>query len=261
MGHERVGYLPKTKKWSSIVEEISLFSEANNNVAEISRQTTKNVRSRFTNIEADTGVQSAFEFLVLLSVLPKHDDWQGFLKKQRINISDDFSLIELAQCAKGYIDKYQESKEYGTFARQALIDTISEWVSSHKTIQKTLFFDSNKNPLEVWQQSSNGAGFCELSRSFFSKFTERYLKYFLERETVLRINNIFDLSAFNANLEKHVSEISQHAFETSKITQSFSAGWYNKNVQDTLPSRKKIQGFLSVAFGKLNSELLREENK
>lgn len=260
MGHERVGYLPKTKKWSSIVEEISLFSEANNNVAEISRQTTKNVRSRFHNIEADAGVQSAFEFLVLLSVLPKQEDWQGYLKKQRIEISDNFSLIELAQAAKGYIEKYQESKEYGTFARQALIDTISEWATS-RSVQKNLFFDANQNPLEVWAPSANGAGFCELSRSFFSKFTERYLKYFLERETAIRINNIFDLSAFNTNLEKHIAEISQHAFETSKITQSFAAGWYNKNVKDTLPNRNKIKGFLGIAFGKLNSEILREENK
>jgi len=260
MGHERVGYLPKTKKWSSIVEEIASFSEANNNIAEISRQTTKNVRSKFKNIEADGGVQAAFEFLVLLSVLPKQEDWRQYLKNKNIQIKEDFSLIELAQCAKSYIENNQESKEYSTFASQALIDTISNWVTRNSK-QQAFFFDANSKPIDVWSATANGTGFCEISRVFFSKFTERYLKYFLERETVQRIQNIFDLSVFNSNLERHINDISKHAFETSKITQSFAAGWYSKNVKDAVPSRKKIQGFLSVAFGKLNSEILREEQK
>jgi hypothetical protein len=260
MGHERVGYLPKTKKWTSIVGEIASFSESNNNVKEISYQTTKNVRSKFKNIEADNGVQSAFEFLVLLSILPKKENWNEYLNSKGIKLKSDFSLIELAQSAKRFIEKNQDSKEYSTFASQALLDTISHWVSENNK-QQSLFFDSNKNPIEIWTKSADGSGFCELSRVFFSKFTERYLKYFLERETVTRINNIFDLSAFNKQLEAHISEISTHAFETSKITQSFAAGWYNKNVRDSLPSKDKIKGFLSVAFQKLNSEILREEQK
>ena len=260
MGHERVGYLPKTKKWSSIVGDIAAFSATNNNISEISRQTTKNVRSRFKNIEADNGVQSAFEFLVHLSVLPRQANWNSYLQSKNIQISNDFSLIELAQCAKSYVERNQESKEYGAFSSQALIDTISNWATQN-TGQQTLFFDANKRPIELWEKAASGAGFCELSRLFFTKFTERYLKYFLERETVLRINNVYDVSTFNSNLEKHISDISKHAFETAKITQSFSAAWYNKNVKDTVPNRKKIQGFLSVAFSKINSEILREEQK
>jgi hypothetical protein len=260
MGHERVGYLPKTKKWLSIVKEIASFSESNNNIEEISYQTTKNVRSKFKNIEADSGVQSAFEFLVILSILPKKEKWNEYLLSKGIKLKEDFSLIELAQGAKEFIEKNQNSKEYSAFASQALLDTISNWVNENSK-QQNLFFDSNKNPIEVWSKSAEGSGFCELSRVFFSKFTERYLKYFLERETVTRINNIFDLSTFNEQLERHIGEVSKHAFETSKITQSFAAGWYNKNVKDSLPSKEKIKGFLSVAFQKLNSEILREEQK
>lgn len=260
MGHERVGYLPKTKKWTSIVEGIASFSDSNNNVAEISRQTAKNVRSKFKNIETDTGVQAAFEFLLLLSVLPKQKNWNEFILNKGVKLKENFSLVELAQSAKAYVEKNQQSKEYSTFASQALIDTISNWVTENNK-QQALFFDASKNPVELWSKTANGSGFCEISRVFFSKFTERYLRYFLEREAVIRMNNIFDLSTFNNRLEKHIDEISKHAFETSKITQSFAAGWYNKNVKDTVPSKGKIQGFLSVAFGKLNSELLREENK
>jgi hypothetical protein len=71
---------------------------------------------------------------------------------------------------------------------------------------------------------------------------------------------LFERHEFNRGLEKHVQEISQHAFETSKITQSFSAGWFNKVIKEGVPDDEKIQGFLSFAFQKINSELLREEN-
>jgi hypothetical protein len=260
MGHERVGYLPKTKRWKSIVEEIAAFSEDNDNVAEISRQTTNNVRSRFKNIESDQGVQSAFEFLVLLSILPKNKDWRQYLLSKGVTLSDNFSLIELAQSAKKFVGKNEQSKEYSTFATQAVIDCISAWTIANSK-QKTLFFDANNSPTEIWNRSASGTGFCELARSFFSKFTERYLKYFLERETVVRINNVFDLTAFNNRLEAHINDISQHAFETSKITQSFAAGWYTKNVKNELPSKAAIRSFLNVAFTKINSEILREENK
>lgn len=66
---------------------------------------------------------------------------------------------------------------------------------------------------------------------------------------------------FNKNLEDHVDRISKHAFETSKITQSFAAGWYNKEVKTAFPSDRKIRGFLAFAFKKINSELIREETK
>jgi hypothetical protein len=260
MGHERVGYLPKSKRWKTIVKEISEFSDANDNVAEISRRTTSNVRNRYKNIEADQGVQSAFEFLLLLSIIPKTANWQKYLVGKGIQLPENFSLIELTQSAKKFIEKNEQSKEYSSFAYQAVVDSISIWTTQNSK-QSTLFFEPSEKPLEIWNRSTNGAGFCELARTFFSKFTERYLRYFLERETVLRITNIFDLTSFNDRLEKHVQDISQHAFETAKITQSFAAGWYNKNVQQELPPRNAIRGFLSTAFGKLNSEILREENK
>jgi hypothetical protein len=260
LGHERVGYLPKSKKWHSIVAAISAFSNSNNNVSEISRQTTMHVRSKFTNIEADSGVQSAYEFLVMLSLLPRRENWNEYTSSLGIQLKENFNLIELAQSAKNYVQKHQRSKEYSAFASQALIDTISEWATRNNK-QPTLFFDKPDNPIETWSKTATGSGFCEISRMFFSRFTERYLKYFLERQAVIGMDNIFEVSAFNTNLERYVDDISKHAFETSKITESFAAGWYNKNVKGALPTRKKIRGFLAVAFGKINSELLREENK
>jgi len=259
MGHERVGYLPKSQKWVRIVEKINQFSSENDNVSDIAYETTKNVRNRFQNIEQDSGVISAFKYLVLLAHASKLSNPADFLKTKGISLSKDFNIFELTKSVQDYVQKNQDSKEYSTFAVQSMIDTISDW-SRKNELQQSLIFDSNKNSFEKWQKAADGKGFCELSRTFFSKFTERYLKYFLEREASSKIKSLYDKQQFINKLESHVADISQHAFEASKIIQSFSAGWFNNKARTQSPSDVEVKGFLSYAFKKINSELVREEN-
>lgn len=258
MGHERVGYLPKTQRWTSIVSNIGSFSSNQAIISDIAAATTKNVRTRFKAIGADEGVLSAFKYLILLSYAAKQENALSFLNKNGVDISNDFDLFDLGISAKAFIEKHQESKEYTTLAAQSLMDTISDWFQKNESKQGTLF-ELPGNPLDKWSKVSTGEGFCEISRLFFSNFTKRYLRYFLEREAAWQLKNVQDRVQFNNRLESFVEDISKHAFETSKITQSFSAGWFNKNVKDSVPTDKKIKGFVDFSFNKINSELLREE--
>lgn len=256
MGHERIGYLPKTKKWSAVVADISAYSKEQNSVQKISNETLKNVRYKFDDIINDSGVKAAFEFLLLLTLIPKKENWKEFLSKKGIKLDDRFSLIQIVSNAKNYVLQSEDSKEYSAVAFQSLVDSISQWINQTK--QGNLF-SSHDLQTELWRDSASGSGFCELSRLFFSKFTERYLRYFIEREAFGKINNLSDLNDFSYKLEKRVDDVSLHAFETAKITQSFAAGWYNKNVKSSLPTQESIKGFISYSFRKLNSELLVEE--
>ena len=258
MGHERIGHLPKSKKWRTLVNEINDYSDNNNNIAQLATQTTKNVRYRFNYIEEDSGVLSAFKYIILLAHSSLQDNPSEFLSKNGVELPKNFNLFDLTLSIREFVTEHQNSKEYSVFASQAMIDTVADW-SKVNEVQQTLVFDSNDNSFDLWKKAANGAGFCELSRTFFAKFTERYLKYFLEREASSKINNLYDRTQFNKKLEEHIDDISKHAFETSKITQSFAAGWFNKTVKDGVPTDKKIQGFLSFAFQKINSEMIREE--
>src|SRR5207237_918033 len=111
---------------------------------------------------------------------------------------------------------------------------------------------------DVWKQASNGGGFCELSRIFFGKFTERYLNYFLEREASAVLPNLEQRERFSQELTQRVDDVSRYAFETARITQSFAAGWFNKHARSGLPSDASIRGFLRLAIAKLREELRRE---
>lgn len=59
-------------------------------------------------------------------------------------------------------------------------------------------------------------------------------------------------------LSSHIDDVSRHAFETAKITQSFAAVWFNKHLKTGLPDDEAKAAFLSLAFGKIRDELRRE---
>lgn len=259
MGHERIGYLPKTKRWREIVNNISNFSAENDNIDDIAIQTLKNVRNRFDSIKQDSGVVAAFKYLIVLSKSGKIKNPETFFKQNGIDLQNNHNLIDLANSISTYVHQNRNSSEYSSIATQSLIDTVSKWYQNYST-QQLIYFDANEKSNDIWKKASSGDGFSDLSRLFFAKFTERYLKYFLEREAGYRINNLFDRSLFNDRLSSHVKDITKHAFDTSKIVQSFSAGWFNKNCIREQPSEESIKGFLDFSFKKINSELLREES-
>ena len=124
-------------------------------------------------------------------------------------------------------------------------------------MQRSLFTDPG-DPRDIWQRADNGAGFCEVSRLFFSKFTERYLNYFLEREASASMATVSERDRLASQLRDHIDGVSKFAFETSRITQSFAAGWFNNHARGRNPSRDESRDFLNVAFGKMREELRRE---
>lgn len=260
MGHERVGTLPKTKPWRIVVGQIASFTPAKSNISDITQQTLQNVRGRFDSIETDSGVRSSFEFLVLLAFASNERNPSKYLESKGIQFPDSLTPLQLSKEISKWVNKNKESHEYAAFAQGAAVDAISEWYKKNDSPQ-TNMFTSVKNPAEVWRKTANGSGFCELSRLYFSKFTERYLKYFLEREASSTLKSIDDRNKFDAHIKAHINDISEHAFETSKITQSFAAGWFNNQIKKGTPSKKSIQAFLAISFGKMKSELLREEDK
>lgn len=260
MGHKRYGYLRKTKAWRFIVNELGGFALGTTEVSSIAQKTLQNVQGKYSNLQNDPSIGAAFEFLVHVSVAFQKNDPLKYLTEKKILDKEELSLIKLARGATKYKNDEVVSHEYQTFARQAAIDAINNWYKANIERGRSLFSEGIDSQA-VFHKAANGSGFCELSRLYFSKLTERYLKYFLEREAATKITNVNERDRFSKELEEQVNQISQHAFETAKITESFAAGWYNKNVKGDFPEENEIKHFLNTSFGKMKSELLREEEK
>lgn len=256
MGHERVGMLPRTKRWRNIVSDINLAAVSPSQAGQIADRTLENVRKQYQNIMYDKGVISAFKFLVALAVCSKKQTPGAELRKLGITASDNPNPLSLTKAAHLWVQENQDSPEYARIAQYAVGDALAVW---HQRNSKQLaLLGMPETPYDIWSKAGNGAGFCEISRLFFAKFTERYLNFYLEREATAATASISERESVKQNIRNQVDVISQHAFETSKITQSFAAGWFNKHALDHVPDDQVIAGFLRHAFEKMREELKRE---
>lgn len=257
MGHERVGELPRSARWVDLIEELSSATISTEKATDIAARTLENIRRRYQNTMYDDGVKAAFLFLVALAVFSTRSDPARELASIGIGIDDDPTPLDAAKAVHRFVEMNQDSLEYGRIAKYAAGDALVKWHRMKSPIQSPLF-NLPSRPFEVWQEAADGPGFCELARLFFASFTERYLNYFLEREASEQLNSIESRRQFEGNINDAIDEISKHAFETSKITQSFAAGWFHKRAIDRVPSEQEIQDFLRLAFQKMAEELSRE---
>ena len=257
MGHERLGILPRQKNWYSIVDDIRAALDGDiDETSLLVSNTLKNVRDRYRKIFLDSGVQAAFAYLVALSTsnLPS----KSKLTSIEVNLQQNPSIFKITSELSKWVTVNASSNEYAELASRAAADAIAMW-HRQNTNQRSLF-DDESTTSAIWT-NIDGRSFCTISRTFFAKFTERYMKYFIERSASAETSSIQKRDKLQQALAKHVDAISQHAFETSKITQSFSAGWFNKYAKNRRPTDKQIVGFLSLSFSKLQEELSREDLK
>ena len=257
MGHERVGLLPKTKRWRDIVALIASSDMSEGDILRIAQQTLNNLRAKLNAFPYDEGVQAAFKYLTALSVYSRLTDPNVQLARMGIDLPSDPTPLSFTKAGHEFVNDNRVSLEYAEIAKKAAGDAIAVWYDKHRARQASLI-EMSDSSFDVWHKASDGSGFCDLSRIFFAKFTERYLNYFLEREASAVVSSLEEREKFHEGMRSELERVSQHAFETSKITQSFAAGWFNKNTKNGMPADKSIQGFLSIAFGKISEELRRE---
>lgn len=256
MGHERIGVLPHTKVWRDVIDGIASSLNSNSGIEDLARTTLENVRNQFRRINEDSGVGAAFAFLVALSTTEFHSRWDDLRNVPPVDLSENPSILRIIQSLRSWVDSHQVSVEYADLAKKAAADAIISW-SDQQSRQPSLFGGSDDSQ-EIWRRAANGAGFCEVSRLFFARFTERYLNYFLDRAASAELPGASARDQFAANVHSHVDAISNYAFETSRITQSFAAGWFNLHARQSMPTDQEVTSFLSIAFGKIRDELSRE---
>jgi hypothetical protein len=266
MGHERVGTLPKTKSWQGIVGLMTGGgaggASGGNRTSDfdpgaVASATLEQVRRRFRQLQQDDATTAAFTFLIEVAVAARPAEDDAELRRLALGSPDKITPLKLSRALQKRVAAAAEFPEYAAIAESAAIDALAQWYDANKPRQAGLFasFDDSYS---TWHQTSTGAGFCEMSRLFFANLLRRYLNYFLEREASRVIPSLAERDRFRDRMGAHVEDVSKHAFETSKIVQSYAAGWFNSHAKNGVPSEREIDGFLSYGFGKMRDELTRE---
>lgn len=252
MGHERIGFIPKTKQWQSIVAQLQAYDGDKSTVSKVAADTLDALRALYSSLAYDPAIIASVRFLATVCHFSNSSEK---LKEIDVEANGDITMYSLLQGANQYLSDESDSMEVGKLAKDSLMNAIISYQQVHETNQ--LSFDGFDEK-SVWSDIDSGAAFCEMTRSFVAEFTERNLNYFLERAAASEIQDYSRLISFNQNLKKQAEAITTHSQDISKLVQSFAAGWYNKNTGVQIPDDRKISGFLSVAFKKIKEEFRRE---
>jgi len=254
VGHERIGFLPRTKKWKAIVQQLSQYNADSEAIVKIADETLVCIRKSYEQMPYDESVSKAIKFLTLLSFSAKQDNQISYLNNNGCLVDNTLSLFSLINSAKNYITTDKGSLETNKLVKDAVLQAITTYQEDH-TAQLTLI---DEQITSVWKEVGNGGDFCELTRSFFSALTDRQIKYYIGRSAASEINDYTKLQLFSVGISQTAEAITHHAFETSKIMQSFAAGWFNKHAATGVPDDSHITDFLRISFGKMREEFRRE---
>ena len=96
MGHERVGALPRTKRWQDVVGGITNAAAADGDVRELANATLESVRSRLLGIHGDAGFVASFQFLLGLALSASPGVDRASLGELAVDLEANPSPLKLA---------------------------------------------------------------------------------------------------------------------------------------------------------------------
>ena len=227
--------MPRTKRWIDLIKQIGSFDSSTLPVASIATQTLDNVRKQYETLSRDDAVKTVFTYLVTFSRACRFPNPRDELNASGVHMPDQLTLLAVVKSLREQIPSQVAASEYGQLAIAAAADAIGQWYKENDTKQIPLFKPTSEF-LGSCQALGSGTGFCELARLYFGRLTERYLNYFLDRVSSATLSDIQQREKFQNDIRAHIDDVSKHAFETAKITQSFAAGWFNSHTREKVPN-------------------------
>jgi len=255
MGHMRIGFLPRNKQWNAIVDQLSLYGGNPNDVHRIAVATLDAIQSSYKKLPDDESIIKAVKFLATLSFSANQSEQAAFLNKNGYSVDGNMTLFSILSSAQQYISTDSGSLEVNIIARDAALKAVMTYYTAHSSNQVSLFNDTAET---IWKSAGTGAAFCEMARTFVAEFTDQQLRYCIERAAPRVINDLRLLKSFSEALSSQSTAISNHALDTSKLVQSWAAGWYTNNSVSALPTNEQVRQFVDHSFRKMREEFRRE---
>ena len=263
MGHTRLGTIPKSAKWNTVVAQLvgtDNGSPDSTDVAQIAAQTLDAARTGLEQAIGDTGLGYTFYLLTQIVLASRQSDWLDRLAGLGLNLSNDSTLFDLTAEVQYAIDDHIRRNGHSTdvseMAQRAAGQALALLAG---TSSVTLFGSGNDELRAVVRHLSTRNGFAQLGQVFFGQFTTRFLNFYLSRIAAAQVGRgqlqgIADLTSFNRSLEVHCEQ-------TARIVRDFCGQWYSKTEYVEGIDLRNTSRFMAVALKKLRNELLRQRDE
>lgn len=245
MGHIRLGSLPRTRKWQQVVELL----DAGAGTAEIAAATLDAAKRGLEQAARDPALVHSFWLLTQLPHYASGDDFVAELSKAGITASSAPTLLELVGGLSDAVDNHVRTTggrtDLGEIAQMGAAESLASILRERTT---SLFGTTPEMVRSELAAIGTKKQFSVLARDFFSRLTERYLTYFLSRQTSSQFKSV------PANREFRQA-LSLHCRQASRIVEEFAGSWYSKANYEGGITPRKAANFVYVALAKLRKEL------
>jgi hypothetical protein len=259
MGHQRLGEIPKSKKWAAVVEAVAGEAPGTRGAATLTESVARIADLTLDAADAglkraidDAGLRYTFYLLTQIVLAAREDDWQERLGGVGIRLSDNSSLFDLTAEVQQAIDRYVASRgrptDVSEMAQQAAGEAIADLAGPDA---KTLFGSGSAELQDAVHKLSTRAGFARLGQRFFGCFMTRFLNFYLSRVTAWQVDGAENLSRFNETLATHCNQ-------SARIVRDFCGEWYSKTEFQEGIDLENSSRFMAVALKKLQAELVQQ---
>jgi hypothetical protein len=202
MGHIRLGTLPKTRKWTQVVNLIASGAE----VERIAAASAEAAEHTLESASKDEGLAHAFWLLAQVPQAARDANFADRLWELGLTLPNTRpTLLEVVGAFSNALDAHARESgkrsDLGEMAQLSAVETLTSLVVRQLP---GLFGATAADVQQAFAKLSTSNGFTLVAREFFSRLTNRALGYFLSRELSKhvgpnkRFTGVGEHSEFNA---------------------------------------------------------------
>jgi len=266
MGHQRLGTIPTSRKWSAVVAEVaggtpgaegSLPLTTVDAIVDVAQRALEAAEEGLRQAIDDKGLRYTFYLLTQIVLAARETDWRQELGILGITLTDEASVFELTGEIQRVIDGHLDSRGGATDISEMAQVAAGEAIAGLAGPRAVTLFGTGQAELqEAIRSLSTKAGFSDLGQRFFGCFLARFLNFYLSRVTAgqvggQRIEQVDDLSRFNEALRTH-------CLQSARIVHDFCGEWYSKTEFQKGIDLDNTSAFLAVALQKFQAEFKRQ---
>jgi hypothetical protein len=259
MGHTKIGRIPKSKTWESIIEFLNseggqYFS--NEEISIIANESLLAAEKGLLEAYNDTGVYNSIFIVAKIfeSIAINHTLSEYYIDINKISNSREFAF-EIHKKLRAFFIEHCISSDKSEIALKSISRAIIDVAS-----QKQLSLISELDTKAYLKKIASKNGFAEFAQKFIANFTYFYTNFFLSRISNYstgndRLKNINHISSFNIENLRHWNE-------SSYIVRDLSGVWFAKKVffEKNL-TLQSVKTYLSLSFRKMSAEAKTQRGK
>jgi hypothetical protein len=227
------------------------------NATDVAAATLSAAERGFREAAGDEGFRHVLWLLTQITLAAREKDFGRSLRKLGLDVSTAPGLLEIVGAVSTQVDRHLSERkarsDVSEMAQFAAVEALSEGTLRRS---RNLFGTTPDDVHEAVRDMSTKKNFAVLAKDFFSRFSYRYLAYFVSRESSKHVGPGGAIDGIDAHTAfKEALEL--HCRQAAVIVEDFAGGWYTKTNYETGITPEKARGFGHVALKKMAAELKR----